>query len=116
MIIPRFQGNSQIYSPKMEEIQQTMEADARTRARRIAEARYGFRWHALIYTFVNAGLVAIWFLTGEGFPWPIFPIVFWGIGLASHYMSAYHSFGRDWVERETEKILQQQTKKEVSGS
>jgi len=100
----------------MEEIQRTMEADARTRARRIAEARYGFRWHALIYTFVNAGLVAIWFLTGEGFPWPIFPIVFWGIGLASHYMSAYHSYGRDWVERETEKILQQETKKQVSGS
>ena len=99
-----------------EHVTATMEEDTRTKARRIAEARYSFRWHALIYAFVNSGLVAIWFLTGGGFPWPIFIIVFWGIGLASHYMGAYHSMGRDWIDRETERILHEETKKQVTGS
>ncbi len=53
--------------------------DARLRrARMIAEARYGFRWHLAIYIIVNLGLVAIWYYTGAGFPWPLFPILFWG--------------------------------------
>ena len=56
--------------------------DARLRrARMIAEARYGFRWHLAIYIIVNLGLVAIWYYTGAGFPWPLFPILFWGLGV-----------------------------------
>src|SRR2546422_5611619 len=48
--------------------------DARLRrARMIAEARYGFRWHLAIYIIVNLGLVAIWYYTGAGFLWPLFP-------------------------------------------
>ncbi len=47
----------------------------------IAEARYGFRWHLAIYIIVNLGLVAIWYFTDAGFPWPLFPILFWGLGV-----------------------------------
>jgi len=66
----------------------------------IAEARYGFRWHLAIYIIVNLGLVAIWYYTGAGFPWPIFPILFWGLGLLGHYWGAYHTTGGGWIERE----------------
>ena len=59
----------------------------------VAEARRGFRIHALIYATVNAGLITLnalmWGFGGANFPWAIFPLVGWGIGLAVHY---YYGF------------------------
>ena len=72
--------------------------DARLRkARMIAEARYGFRWHFAIYIIVNIGLVAIWYYTGAGFPWPLFPILFWGLGVLRSLLGRlpYHRRGLD---------------------
>ncbi|HKX19399.1 MAG TPA: 2TM domain-containing protein [bacterium] len=83
------------------------EDERRRRARQTAEARYGFFWHLPIYVIVNLGLVAVWYFSGAGFPWPIFPIFFWGLGVFAHYMAAYHRSGPDWIERETEKILRE---------
>jgi hypothetical protein len=88
------------------------EEDRRRRAREIAEARYGFRWHAAIYLVVNAALVGVWYWTGAGFPWPLFPIVFWGIGLLSHYIGAYRRPGRGWIDRETAKILAEEEQRQ----
>ena len=88
--------------------------DARLRrARMIAEARYGFRWHLAIYIIVNLGLVAIWYYTGAGFPWPLFPILFWGLGVLGHYWGAYHTSGGGWIERETQKILLEEEDKKT---
>lgn len=87
--------------------------DARTaRARRIAEARYGFMWHLPIYLLVNVGLVGLWSFSDRGFFWPIFPIFFWGIGLFSHYMSAYRGPSPDWIDRETQKILAEEQRRQ----
>ena len=33
------------------------------------------------YLWVNALLIVIWALTGFGFPWPIFPLLFWGMSV-----------------------------------
>lgn len=33
----------------------------------------------LPFLLVMAGLVTIWAVTGFDFPWPIFPLVFWGL-------------------------------------
>jgi hypothetical protein len=87
----------------------TTDDERRRYARRVAEARFGFRWHLPIYIIVNVGLVMIWlFSTGPAsFPWPLFPIFFWGIGVFSHYMAAYHSSNAGWIERETDKILKE---------
>jgi hypothetical protein len=86
------------------------EYERRRRAREVAEARYGFRWHLPIYVLVNGFLVVIWALSGEGIFWPAFPLVFWGMGLIAHYWGAYRSFGGSWVDRETEKILGKEVK------
>jgi hypothetical protein len=91
-----------------------MDDEARMRARKIAESRYGFLWHLPIYLIVNIGLVGIWYFTDRSFFWPIFPIFFWGIGLFSHYMTAYRAPGSDWVERETQKILDEGKKRGAS--
>jgi len=87
-----------------------MEADARTRARRIAEARYGFRWHALIYVRERWSRSDLVPNGGISCPLPSSS----GNRLASHYMSAYHSLA-DWV-RETEKDITAADKEKVSGS
>ena len=87
------------------------EGDRLRRARALAEERYGFRWHLGWYIAVNAGLIGIWIFTGlptGTIFWPAFPLFFWGIFVVVHYMSAYRSFGRGWVERETEKILREE--------
>lgn len=83
----------------------------RRRARQLAEERYGFRWHLGWYVAVNVGLIGIWFFTGlpNGvFFWPVFPLVFWGIFVFVHYVSAYRKVGRGWVQKETEKILREE--------
>jgi hypothetical protein len=45
--------------------------------------------HVLAYAAVNLFLVAIWFATGAGFFWPMFPLFAWGIGLAFHAWDVY---------------------------
>jgi hypothetical protein len=47
--------------------------------------RHGFGAHATSYVLVMALLVAIWLLTTPGGHfWPVWPMLGWGIGLASH--------------------------------
>ncbi|KAA2245531.1 2TM domain-containing protein [Chitinophaga agrisoli] len=74
---------------------------------RIAKARAGFKSHLITYLVVNAGLWALWFITDgdrAGTPWPIWPALGWGIGLAFHYFSAYHSDPHGDALREYEKL------------
>jgi hypothetical protein len=59
----------------------------------LAEARRGFRIHAAVYALVNTGLITLnallWAFADVNFPWAIFPLVCWGIGLAFHYYYGY---------------------------
>lgn len=51
--------------------------------------RTGFRYHLVVYVAVQALLLATWAVTGAGFPWFLFPLLGWGIGLAVHGVVAY---------------------------
>ncbi len=55
----------------------------------IDNQKLGFRVHLAVYVAVQAMLVVTWYLTsgrsGDGFPWFLFPLLGWGIGLAAHY-------------------------------
>ena len=55
---------------------------------------------------MNLFLVAIWYVTsGIGsFPWFIFPLFGWGIGIAAHYVEAFR--GSSYTEKLTEKEYQ----------
>jgi hypothetical protein len=44
----------------------------------------GWRTHLVSYLAVIVGLWLIWALTGAGYPWPIWPMLGWGIGLLGH--------------------------------
>ncbi|GAB3697949.1 hypothetical protein GCM10027592_22570 [Spirosoma flavus] len=80
-----------------------------------AKARVGFKMHLRTYLLVNAGLWLIWTATnfafradhsGNIFPWPIFPLIGWGIGLASHYFHVYQRVSeRSLIEEEYQKLI-----------
>ena len=77
----------------------------------LARKRASFKSHLVTYLIVNAGLWIIWYLTGartygNTIPWPAWTTFGWGIGLISHYVSAYISAGDNSVEKEYDKLTQ----------
>ncbi len=78
------------------------------RARKRVEAIRGFYVHLMIYLTVNAALVLIDVLDGDGwwFDWIAIP---WGIGLAAHAITVFSDrfFGGEWEQRKIDKLLHQ---------
>lgn len=80
----------------------------------IAKKRAGFRSHLYSYLIINAFLWAIWYFsngrhfTWNGFPWPLWVTLGWGIGLAFNYVDAYVYPKSNAVEKEYEKLRRQQ--------
>jgi hypothetical protein len=82
----------------------------------IAQKRASFKSHLLTYVVINAFLWILWYFTGgerphNGWPWPVWPMLGWGIGLFFHYASAYIFPKANSVEKEYEKLKQQQQDK-----
>jgi hypothetical protein len=82
---------------------------------RKAKKRAAFKRHLQTYILVNAGFWILYSITtvqhsGHNvFSWPLWPMFGWGIGLVSHYFSAYGNFDeRKSVEIEYEKLLREQ--------
>ena len=78
------------------------------------EARRSFTIHLIVYLGVNAMLFCLWFfVVGRGFPWFVFPLGGWGIGLICHYFVAYGPGrgpdNRAAIGREVEKIRREQS-------
>jgi len=64
-----------------------------TIARKRAEDKVGVFIHFTIYVAVNLLLVLVWWFSGAGFPWFIFVLVFWGIGIVAHWVSVFVGTG-----------------------
>ena len=70
-------------------VEERLRAQAVTNLRK----RAAFRSHLVVYLLVNLLLVVIWLVTGVRsgvwYPWFIYPMFGWGIGLGSHAWQAY---------------------------
>lgn len=59
----------------------------------LAQSRRGFKIHAVVYATVMTGLIVLnsllWAFADGDFPWVVFPLVGWGIGLALHYVFGF---------------------------
>jgi hypothetical protein len=89
----------------------------------IAQKRASFKTHAVTYVIMNSFFWAVWFLTSNNherefnvyswghFPWPVWPMIGWGIGLAFHFAGAYIFPRSNSVETEYEKLKNQQKNK-----
>ncbi len=81
------------------------DAELRQRAVKRLEDKRGLMAHSLAYVSVNILLVAIWFVSGGGFFWPVFPIFGWGIGLAFHAWDVlWPSPGEQQIQAEMERL------------
>lgn len=81
-------------------------------AKKRVEEKKGFYIHLTVYIAVNIMLVLIWaFSTGGGFPWFVFPLGGWGIGLLFHYLGVFvfdRKSDRAAIEKEAEKMRREQ--------
>jgi len=83
-----------------------LESSIRSRVRQMRE----FYTHLIVYIVVNLILVAIWYFTTgiDGFPWFLFPLGGWGIGLFFHWYSVFveHGIlGREWEDRKVAELM-----------
>lgn len=79
----------------------------------LAQKRASFKRHLVTYILVNGFLWIIWLLTAgrndyNGIPWPVWSTFGWGIGIASHYFSAYVNPPGNSVQKEYEKLKSRQ--------
>ena len=78
----------------------------------MAKRRVSFKYHLATYIIVNIFFWILWYFSKrdslhEGWPWPIWPMLGWGIGLCFHYLGAYVFPEENSVEREYEKLKKQ---------
>jgi serine/threonine protein kinase len=90
------------------------EARVRKRLKKRDEERIGIVAHTIPYLAVNGFLWYLWGNGGGGFPWPLFPTVFWGIGYIAHLMHYWNEYGPGAARREA--IIQQELEREMQRS
>ncbi len=58
--------------------------------------RKGFRIHVTVFVAVQILILAVWVLQwqlgGTSYPWFIYVLLGWGVGLAAHYAAVHDSF------------------------
>jgi len=76
-------------------------------ARKRVEEKKGFYIHFAVYIVVNIMLIIIWSVTGAGFPWFVFPLGGWGIGILFHFLGIFvFSRSSTWERRQIEKEVE----------
>ncbi len=89
----QYSQNSEQINPSYD-TQSAAYQQAYRRAAHRVRARLGFYWHATSYVVVNGFLIAIYLLTsiaadGLYYPWFIWPMMAWGVGLVFHFLSVF---------------------------
>ena len=75
----------------------------------IAQRRASFKYHLGTYIVINAFFWVLWTFTdgsysANGLPWPVWPMLGWGIGLFFHFLGAYVYPKENSAQREYEKL------------
>lgn len=88
-----------------------METDKEQELWKIAKKRVSFKRQLGTYIIINGMFWLLWYFTdhtdeNSGVPWPIFPMLGWGIGLLVSFLKAYVFVSNDAVEKEYEKLKQ----------
>lgn len=89
--------------------------ELRQKAEKRAEEKVDFLVHFIIYICVNSLLIIAWYFNGgrewiagqgEMFPWFIFPLFGWGIGIVAHFFGAFAtpSLKDRFTERELRRL------------
>ena len=60
-----------------------------------ADVQKRFSIHLTVFLITIPALWLIWYLTGLGYPWPVWNTSFWGAGILFHYMGVRIFKGRN---------------------
>ena len=85
----------------------TEEELLRERAVLQVKKRRDFYGHLLVFVLVNAAVIAIWAMVGDGGSfWPGFLMLSWGIGVVMHAWDVFYSSYEDEgeIRREIERL------------
>lgn len=84
---------------------------------KIAKRRTRFKYHVLIYFIMNLFFWTLWYISLknnsslpariETVPWPVWPMVIWGIGIFFNYLGAYKNKG-SITQKESDKLKNKQ--------
>jgi hypothetical protein len=75
-------------------------------ARKQARKERAFYAHLAKFAVVMSVLLAINLLTSPGYLWVVWPLLGWGVGLASHGFGVFgRQLGGGWVERRTADLM-----------
>ena len=84
---------------------------------KLAQKRAAFRTHVLIYFIMNIFFWTIWYIGLKNnanpttqidqIPWPVWPMLGWGIGVFFNYLAAYKNTN-SMVEKEYQKLKNKQ--------
>ena len=80
----------------------------------LAQKRASFKSHLTVYIIMNIFFWIVWYFTSQrysgamSFPWPVWPMFGWGIGLFFHFMGAYVYPKHNPVEKEYQKLKNKQ--------
>ena len=81
-------------------------------AKKRVEAKKGFYKNLVTYVIVNIILVLIWaFASGGGYPWFLWVLGFWGIGIIFNYFNVFvwpKKGDKAAIEKEAERIRRDQ--------
>ncbi|RFM30561.1 2TM domain-containing protein [Deminuibacter soli] len=87
-----------------------MSAEKDERLWRLARKRASFKRNLFVYLVINLFLWAVWWFTigkdkgFHGYPWPVWVMLGWGIGLAFQYFNAYNGNHNDLAQEEYERL------------
>ena len=76
------------------------------------KAKKGFYGSLATYAIVNALLIVIWALSGQGYPWFLWPLGVWGVFVLGHFLRVFvfeKGSDRQAIEKEVEKIKKGQS-------
>ena len=91
-----------------------MEQSNDERLWRIARKRAMFKKSLYSYLVVNAFLWAIWWITtgrvegSQAYPWPVWVMLGWGLGLGFQYFGAYQGNRQDLASDEFKKLKEKE--------
>ena len=80
-----------------------MNEEQRALAIKRIRAKRKFWMHVGVYLAVNALLVLVWATASNGYFWPVWPLLGWGIGVVAHAVSVFigpSEVSEERIERE----------------
>lgn len=88
---------------------QMSEEELYQEAKKRVEEKKGFFTHLAVYVLVNILLIIIWaFPAGGGYPWFLWPLGGWGIGILFHFLDVFVFSQKttDWEKRQIDKEME----------